>query len=179
MTQIRDFDAQDIDILAALFVQAAIHVSHAEDEDGEDDDVLEMKALAAGLREISGRESKAEIVRALAKEALARKGEWDKWGQGVFKIEPICTKAMGVFKTKASQDEARQYAAAVMEVATAVAQAYGEFGVPEDEPENALGAFMKKVFSGFKSDNEAHHPMNVTPAEESALLVISKALKNA
>lgn len=179
MTHITAFSAQEADVIAALLVQAAINVSHAEDEDGERDDELELRALESSLREISKIESRPEIIRQLAKHALDSKDKWGTWSQGVYNIEPLCVKAMTIFKVKTSKDEAREYVSAVVDVATSVAQAYGEFGIEPDAPKGALDAAVKKIFGRFGKKNEADHPMNVTPAEESCIETISKALKNA
>lgn len=179
MTQITDFQEQDAQALAALMVQAAINVSHAEDEGGEHDDKLEMRALDEALKYVAGSEKKPQIVRECAKLALDSKDKWEIWSQGVFKIEPLCIKAVTILRQFASKDEVREYDAAVLEIASAVAQAYGEFGMEEEPSKGILGAMIGKVFGGFGASDAINHPMNVSAAEDSALSIISKALKNA
>lgn len=179
MTQITEFSGQDVDIVAGLLVQASMNVSYAEDEDGERDDELETAALEASLREVIKSEARPEIIRQIAKAALDGKGKWEIWSQGVFNIEPLCVNAMRTFKAKATEVESKEYARVVVDVATAVAEAYGEFGVEDELPTGALSAAMKKIFGRFGKKDEANHPMNVSPAEESCLETISKALKNA
>lgn len=178
MTMLSDFDAADAELLSSLLVRAGMNVSYAEDEDGEADDELEMRALEACIRHVASMEGKPRVIREIAKYALDQRGSWDKWSQGVFNIEPLCAKAVQVFSALASEDETREYRAVVVEVATAVAQAYGEFG--EEEPESGFfGGMMKKVMGGFGGAKDAGHPMNISAAEDSAISRISQALKNA
>jgi len=65
-----------------------------------------------------------------------------------------------------------------LDVATSVAQAYGEFGEGADRAEGLfakIGGIVKSVVSVGADD--AAHPMNVSAAEDSAISNIAAALK--
>ena len=64
----------------------------------------------------------------------------------------------------------------LVEIATSVAQAYGEFGVEEEQDEGFFSGLMKKIAGGISDGGEANHPMNVSAAEDSAIERIKNAL---
>ena len=103
--------------------------------------------------------------------------KWDDWGNGVFNIEPLCKQASAIVSKVATKEEAKSYVKMVLEVASAVAQAYGEFGEEPDAPKGFLGKAMSRIIGGFGSAEDAGHPMNVSAAEDSAISRISDALK--
>lgn len=172
MTQLSDFSPEEIGSIVALPYRIGLHVSYAEDEDGEKDDALEMRSLEACIREIS--KNKQGLVAEIAAEVLKRKGDWERWSEGVFNIEPMCKQALLTLERKVSKDEAKAYVRMNIEVAHSVAQAYGEFG--EDAPEPGFfGKLMGTIVERMNS-NELSHPMNVSAAEESAIERIKAAL---
>lgn len=173
MTQLSDFSPEEIGSIVALPYRVGMHISFAEDEDGEQDDELEMRALEASIREIS--KNKTGLVAEIAAEVLNRKSDWEKWSEGVFNIEPMCKQAILTLESKASADEAKAYVRMNIEIAHSVAQAYGEFG--EDKPESGFfGKMMSTIVERMNSD-ESSHPMNVSAAEESAIARIKSAMK--
>ncbi len=172
MTQLSDFSPEEIGAIVALPYRVGMHVSFAEDEDGEQDDALEMRALEACIREIS--KNKTGLVAEIAAEVLQRKDDWDKWSEGVFNIEPMCKQALLTLAGKASADEAKAYVRMNIEIAHSVAQAYGEFGEEKREA-GFFGKLMGTIVERMNSD-ESSHPMNVSAAEESAIERIKSAL---
>ena len=172
MTQLSDFSSEEIGSIVALPYRVGMHVSFAEDEDGEQDDELEMRALEACIREIA--KNKAGLVAEIASEVLNRKAEWEKWSDGVFNIEPVCKQALLTLEKQATRDESKEYIRMNIEIAHAVAQAYGEFGEEKTEP-GFFGKLMGNIVERMNSD-ESSHPMNVSAAEESAIARIKSAL---
>ncbi len=179
MTQLSCFSDEDIKTIISLPYRVGINVSYADDEDGERDDEAEMRALEACISEVAKLQEGEGLVKEVATKVLDSKDDWDSWSQGVFNIEPLCEKAVLALKTHASDDEIRSYIKMIVEIATTVAQAYGEFG-EEIEPDK--GFFAKaanKIASRFAglSGDDANHPMNVSASESDAISSIIAALK--
>ena len=177
MTQLSDFSSDDAELILSLPVRVGMHVSYAEDEEGEQDDEREMQALEACIREIAKvRAEDPGVVQEIADATLNSRDRWDEWSQGVFNIEPQCEKAVLAMQSVANGRETKDYVKMVVEVATAVAQAYGEFGESHEEPEGFFGKAMAKIVGGFSEDEDSH-PMNVSAAEDTAIASITTALK--
>lgn len=179
MTSLSDFSDQDAEVIVSLPYRVGMHVSYADDEDGEGDDELEMRALEACMREVVKHQESCALTKEIASEILSSKDRWDAWAEGVFNIEPLCEKAVLALQAQADESEVKAYVKMTLEIAASVAQAYGEFG-EEAEPEKgffgkAMGALMGG-FSGMSAD-DANHPMNISAAEDSAISRISAALK--
>jgi hypothetical protein len=177
MTTLSSFTPEDADLIVSLPYRVGMHVSYSEDESGELDDTLEMKALETQLREVAEQQADG-LVKEIASATLNSKEKWEVWSQGVFNIEPLCEKAIVVLKNKADTDEIKGYVRLCLEVASGVAEAYGEFG--DDESEEGTG-FVGKIMGAVFGDKsrEANHPMNVSAAEDSAIERIGAAMKKA
>ncbi|MBI1301740.1 MAG: hypothetical protein GC137_08805 [Alphaproteobacteria bacterium] len=173
MTDISAFSEEDKDAIISLPYRVGLHVSYAEDEDGEVDDELEIGSIVAVLEHIAS--NYKGLDQQIAQAALNHKEKWESWGQGVFVIEPKCEKAVLAIKKYASESEVKSYIKMVIEVATAVAEAYGEFGQGAEKKEG-FANFIGNIFGGF-SKSDANHPMNVSAAEDTAISSISAALK--
>lgn len=179
MTQLSAFSAEEVETIVSLPYRVGIHVSYADDEDGEQDDELETRALEACLKEVVKTHEAVPLSQEIAQEVLDSKDKWDNWTQGVFNIEPQCEKAVALLKSQASESEVKDYIKMTLEVASAVAQAYGEFGEEQEPEKGFFGNVMGKIMGGFSTmgEDDTGHPMNVSPAEDSAISRISKALK--
>ena len=179
MTQLSSFSAEDAELIVSLPYRVGMHVSYADDEDGEQDDEREMRALEACVREIAKVHEGPELTKQIASELLNSKDKWSQWSEGVFNIEPLCERTILVLKAGASEDEVKDYIKVVLEVASAVAQAYGEFGEVEEPEKGFFGNAMSKIVGGFSSmsADDANHPMNISAAEDSAISCIAVALK--
>lgn len=181
MAKLSFFTEEDIEAIISLPYRVGMHVSYAEDEDGEQDDEREMRALRACLAEIARVHEGQELTKEIAAATLNAEDKWEAWSQGVFNIEPLCEKAVVALKTQAGQEEVKDFIKMTINVATSVAQAYGEFG-DASEPEKGffgkvMGGIVKTVSS--LSADDASHPMNVSAAEDSAISNIAFALKKA
>lgn len=173
MTQLSQFSPEEIEVIVSLPYRAGLHVSYAEDEDGEKDDELEMRALEACIREIV--KTQTGLTQEVADEILNRKDQWEKWSAGVFNIEPLCKTAVETVQAHASSDEVKAYIRMTLSIARAVAEAYGEFG--EEQPEQGFfGKIMGTIVERMNSD-QSSDPMNVSAAEDSAISRIASAMK--
>lgn len=90
---------------------------------------------------------------------------------------------MVILKPVASESEFKAYRTTLIEIATTVAQAHGEFNsfdAPAEE-KTGFGALVGKIVSGFSdlSKDDDNHPMNVSAAEDSAITELKQILKAA
>ena len=177
MAQLSFFTEEDVESIISLPFRAGMFVSYAEDEDGEQDDVREMQALEGCLKEIARVHEGEELTKEIAAAILNAKDKWPVWSQGVFNIEPLCEKAIVSLKTQAGKEEVKDYIKMTVEVATSVAQAYGEFGEGQDDEKGFFGKIVAAVTS--VSVDDTAHPMNVSAAEDSAIATVAAALKRA
>ena len=179
MTQLSDFSAEDAELIASLPYRVGIHVSYADDEEGEQDDEREMHALQASIAEVVKLQEGCLLTKEIAEEILSSKGRWEAWSEGVFNIEPLCEKAVLVLKTKADAGEVKAYIKITLEIAASVARAYGEFNEGPEPEKGFFGKAMSNIIGGFAnmSESDANHPMNISAAEDSAISRIAGALK--
>lgn len=175
MTALSDFPETEVELVVSLPYRVGLHVSYADDEEGEQDDELEMAALEACLKAVA--EKNDGLVKEIALKSLSMQDKWPSWGNGVFNIEPLCKQASESVARVSSKDETKAYVKMVLEVASAVAQAYGEFGEEQEEPQGFFGKAMSRIVGGFGGSDDAAHPMNISAAEDSAISRISSALK--
>jgi len=179
MSRLSAFSPEEREIIISLPYRAGLHVSYADDEGGEQDDEQEMKALEACIRELAKAHEKSPLIVEISDEILNAQDKWETWTQGVFNIEPQCKQAVAILKDKVGKDERKQYKLMVMSVASAVAQAYGEFGEDIKEPDSGFfGGVMKRIVGGMSGAPEeaANHPMNVSATEDDAIARIKAAL---
>lgn len=179
MTDFSTFTDDDQDFLAGLLYRAGIWISHAEDDEGEEDDEREMEALEAVLASVARRHAGEPFIQGVAKAALERRDRWPDWEDGVLSVLQDCPKAIALLKRAAPEKTVKAYKGAVMEIAVAVARAYGEFAGEKEAGGGLFGALVEKIVSGFSglSEGDAGHPMNVSPAENTSLSRLAAALK--
>lgn len=172
MSELSVFSPEEIDLLARVLFKVGAWVSYADDEDGEEDDALEMKALSACIRAVAKKYDGPGLVDDIARETLKRQADWEAWADESFHVLSECRQALDLLKARAAERDVKNYKAALMEVGTTVARAYGEFGECGDDDEGGVfGALLGKITSGFSglSGEDKNHPMNVSAAEDSAL----------
>ncbi len=177
MTSLSDFSPEDRDIIASLPYRVGIHVSYADDEDGERDDELEVLAMEGCLKALARHHDGESLTKEISSYILKSKDKWDAWSQGVFNITPLCEDAVKRLQVTANSSEVQDYIKSTLNIATAVAQAYGEFGEEVEEPKGFFGSVMGRIAEAVSSVDDENHPMNVSAAEESAITRIADALK--
>ena len=168
MTALSAFSKDEIGLVVSLPYKVGMWISYADDQDGEGDDAREQKTLAACLRQFARLSADKPFLSEIMQECLRREDEWAGWADESFSVLEDIKKAVPVLRQKATVDEIKALKRALMEIGTAVAQAFGEFGA-FDEAERE-GFFSKVIgrLSGL-ADSDAGHPMNVSAAEDSAL----------
>lgn len=181
MNELSGFSEDEIELVSAALYKIGVWVSHADDEDGEEDDEREMRALGSCVRAVAKKYDGPGLVDDVAREALKRQGQWEEWADYSFNALDECRKALAVMKAHGTSADVKNYKAALMEVAVTVAQAYGEFGQFDDEDEGGgFGALLGKITGGFSklSGEDKDHPMNVSAAEDSALEELRTLLRD-
>ncbi|GJL85114.1 MAG: hypothetical protein DHS20C02_08890 [Micavibrio sp.] len=181
MSELSIFSDEEITLLTSLPYKVGVWISHADDEEGEADDEREMKSLSACLKAVAKEYDGPGLVDDIARETLKREPFWMEWTDQSYNILPDCEQALVLLKEKAGLQDAKNYKSALLEIAATVAQAYGEFNgfdeVPEEE--GFFGSIVNKVVGGFSgmSKDDANHPMNISPSEDSAISQLAAALK--
>ena len=179
MSQLSFYDPEILSLLISVPYRIGIWVSHAEDEDGETDDELEITALENCIREVAKAHDQSGLVNEVGARILSERTQWEDWAGNAFLVLKDCDLVVRALKAHAPADEFKDYKAFLMEIATSVAQAYGEFGLFEEEKkEGGMAGLMKKIVGGFSglSKANANHPMNVSPAEESVIAELKALL---
>ena len=182
MTHLSEFSGEEAELLMALPYKVGMFVSHADDEDGEADDDKEMQALEESIKAVANLYEPESFIRSIIDQTLALKSEWPRWGAQSFHATSDAEKAVSLLNGKASEDDIKQFKTILVEIATTVAQAHGEFNsFDEDEQKSGFGALVGKIVSGFAdlSKEDDNHPMNVSVAEESAIEDLKQALRSA
>ncbi len=181
MTTLSSFTPEETELIVSLPYRVGMNVSFSEDEGGELDDSLELKALETKLREVLQKAPEASLIKEIAATTLESKDKWEVWSQGVLNVEPLCEKAVVTLKAKADIDEVKSYIKMCLDVAGSVAKAYGEFGDDNDleESKGIIGKIMEeisKIMPGAKKQVE-NHSMNISASEDSAIERIREALR--
>lgn len=184
MAQLQSLNETEALDVIALPYKAGLWVSHADDVDGEADDINEMKALERGIPELAKLHSDSLLVQQVASEMMRLKGEYAaKWEDECFHILKTAPQVMQTILKNFGEREAKEYRAFTMELSKMVAQAASELhafdAIEEDKKEGFFGGLIGKVVGGISSTSkdDVNHPANISPAEGSALSQLSKALK--
>jgi len=180
MASLSGFSASELELLISLPYKVGVFVSHADDADGEIDDDKEMAALEACIKAIARLHDDKPLTADIMRQSLSMKTEWPRWAAQSFHVPDEARQAVVLLQGHASETEVKNYCAALVEVATTVAQAYGEFGEFDDEDTSGgiFGGLVSKISGTLSSlsADDANHPMNVSAAEDNALAQLKSAL---
>ncbi len=176
------FSRNEKQLLVSLPYKVGMWVSYADDVDGQEDDMLEARALEACIKAVARLHDDKPFVKTVAAETLRRSEDWERWGAQAFHALSEVEAAMKLLGGHLAADQLENYKAMLMEIASVVAQASGEFD-SFDEDEGEEGGFadiVGKIIDGFKglSHGDENHPMNVSASEEAALNDLRAVLKS-
>lgn len=184
MAVLQSLDEKEALEIIALPYKAGLWVSHADDVEGEADDINEMRALDRGIPEIAKLHAESPLVQQVASEMMRLKGDYaDKWEDECFHVLKTAPNTMQKILGQFGEKEAKEFRAFTMELSKMVAQAASELHafdeIEEDKKEGFFGGLIGKVVGGISSTSkdDKNHPANISPAEGSALSQLSKALK--
>lgn len=174
MSSLSVFSHEEIEKIISLPFKVGICVSHAEDEDGDDDDEKETLALEKSIKKHANPDNGNTFIWEVAVSTLKQRDQWATWSEDTFTIEAQCEKVVQLVRARLSDADMKAYIRMVTDIATDVAQAYGEFGLPPEEPKGLMGVVKKLL--GASSDS-GPQPMNVSAAEDETINRITKALR--
>jgi hypothetical protein len=167
----------------AMPYQAAMWVSHADDVDGEADDIREMKALERGVPELAKQHEESALVRLVAMEIMRNKNHWAEWEENCFHITLHAPDIMEMVLSEYGEAEAKQYRAFILELGKMVAQAASEFDgfnpiEDEQEKESFFSGIINKITGSYAAmgQDDVGHPANISAAEKGALSELAAAL---
>ena len=181
MSSLADFSDDERALLVCLPYKVGVFVSYADDESGERDDEREMDRLEECIMAIAGLHVSKPFTAEIMRETVEMRDKWPQWAAQSWHVPDEAARAVKLLQARASETELKNYSAALMEIATTVAQAYGEFGEFDDPDEGGgiFGSILTKVtknLSVLTQDDDAH-PMNISAAEDTALSRLRAALK--
>lgn len=180
MGELDIFSEDESALLARTLYKVGVWISYAEDEEGEEDDVREMKALESCIAAVAKKYDGPGLVDDIAREVFVRRSQWDEWADGCFNALDDVKTAINVMRAHGSETDQKRFKAALVEVAQTVAMAYGEFGEFDDEDEKSgFGALLGKITGGFAklTADDKDHPMNISAAEGSAIEELKMLLR--
>jgi hypothetical protein len=181
MNDLSIFTDEEIQTLTRLPVQIGYYMSYADDEDGEDDDEREYRAMTACIRAVAKVYDGPGVVDDVARAALQSQDQWPAWEDGVFQTPKFAAHAIQIVQSKAGIQEAKNYRKAMMKIGSSVAMAYGEFSSFDEDEEPETGFFSNlaaKIVESLKeaSDEKVNSVANISAAERAALARLSDAL---
>lgn len=173
MGQLDDILPEQRDLVIALPYCAAVWVSYAEDEDGEQDDRRESAAIEKALTDYARRTEDFPFVGSVMRQTLKAKDSWPMWADRAHRVPDDCRAVVSFLEGTVSESALKNYKKAIIKIAAAAAGAYGEFG----EFENESAGFLQKisaVVGGHKKKTFDH--MNVSATESDVLQQLAEAL---
>lgn len=181
MSFLNALSAEEKEQIVSLPYLIGLSVSNADDVEGERDDKLEMRALNGCLKAVAQRYDGVSVVAEILSETIRRRADWPAWEEtgNIYNLAPAARQAAASVLRHTDKKTARDFRAAMMEIAGAVARASGEFAAFDGMDDTDQQGFLGRLLSGFGavSADEAHHPMNVSAAEDEVLSLLSEALK--
>ncbi|MBX2834888.1 MAG: hypothetical protein KTR28_07940 [Micavibrio sp.] len=164
-------------VTSALFKVGA-WMSHAEDEDGEDDDQCEIAALSAAVKGVALAYEGPGMVDDIARNVLAHQDCWQEWADYSFNALDDVRTSLKIIKLKGTEADIKAYKTALVQVAETVAEAYGEFGDHGQVDGGKLSAFLSKIKTRINGDTPQGHAMNVSAVEEEYLNQLKTLLED-
>ncbi len=167
---------EDVALLASLFARVGMYVSHCDDTDLDETSEEEEKAqMLRAFRRIE-KASKSPLIAAAANEAAHVLTVPDNDTE-----EKLSGDIRDTVQMLVDGDEAgvlSEFRKALMYVGTSVARAYKE-ELDQHEDEFLMESFMRKIttFLNQSADPREFRNQNISPAEDSALTMISEALR--
>lgn len=183
MARIDQLPPTDKELVASLPYKVGVWMGQAADEGGDRDDRLEMRALERVLEEFAKGIKVPPFVRQVCGQAIEHRARWSSWADSYMNVPAECRQAIAILKDVEgiSDRDVRFYRSALRKIAIAVAEAYGEFGMLDEEEggaEEKQGGFLDKIGEAVASFTGADDPSpeNISPAEQQALKILVEAL---
>ncbi len=167
---------EDLELIADLFYRVGIWVSHCDDTDyGERSEDLEKKQMVRAFSRIE-KISRFPFIKQAAHAALH--GRKIPHAETEERITDDIKRVVFLLKSHEDLDGLQEFKKAIMYIGTAVARAYRE-EVDHHEDEFLLQTFIDRLMGNLNKVNspEDFKNLNISPAEDNALTMISEALR--
>jgi hypothetical protein len=156
-------------------------ISQIDNTGGDEAKAKELSALSNIIHGFAHDVFGSEFVQHVMTETLARKGEWEAWGEDFDKIPSECKRAVEIMGAHIDQKEIKAYAVRLMEIAEAVALAFREYESMEkfsDKLEVYIAYWSAKLKSKIKKTplKSFDQFLSVSTMERRALTRIAGAL---
>lgn len=180
MSGLQRFLPEDQDLLVGLFYRVGHWMSDADDSDvGTESEQAEEAQMFRVLTKLSQSENVGQLCREISAEALRQKGSWGRWAGQSDSFLVDVRQAKKIVLGQSTNDEFRLFGKSLVTIATAVARAYRESEDMEAQETGFLSWISEKSshITLALSDLEAHKDLNISPAEDNALIELVEALK--
>lgn len=168
-------------ILASLPFKVGVWTSHAADEQGDQDDKKEMRALECFLDVLSQGVQVPPVIRQICLKTLEEKPLWDEWAAASMNVPAECQAGLAILAREAEEIDVKRFRMALYKIARTVAEAYGEFNMFDDNTpaSGGLSGLINRVGDAFAAlgGKDDSSPANISPAEEEALRALAAVLK--
>jgi hypothetical protein len=181
MNILNDFLPEHRSLIVALPYRVGLWISQVDNTGGDEAKAKELGALSNIIHGFAHDVFGSEFVQHVMTETLARKGEWEAWGEDFERIPKECAQAVEIMKAHVDQKEIKAYAARLMEIAEAVALAFREYENMEkfsDKLEVYIAYWRAKLKSTIKKRplKSFDQFLSVSAMERRALMRIAGAL---
>jgi hypothetical protein len=162
-------------LVVSLPYRAGLWVSRSDDAGGaaaEDEELRTLHSLIAGFAEsVFG----SELVQHIMGDLLARRSEWPGWASDLDIIPEQCRMVIDILRHHVDAKEVKAYVLRLMEIAEAVAMAYGE-----EKPVGGLAELFAPFLNLFKGGGSVNpRYANISRKERRILEQLNLALRNA
>lgn len=175
-----NYTEEERELLISLPYRVGFWMHEADDAAGDEDDRKEMEAIDRSLRSMVGLYQSVPLIPQICRETLSRNDSWPAWQEQSLDILPECERVKTLLRAKATKKELMTYCTMLKAIATAVAQAAGEYDVIEYRHEGnnfferLIGRLMGTISSTRREEELA---ANISASEDAALMKLSAALK--
>ena len=182
MVDLGVFPFEEKDLLVSLPYRVGAWISSVDDEGDDKADDQEVVAIKKVIQVTGKRHVDDTAIDDIARECLMAEGMFDTWSRQTSSILSDAKVAVELLRGRVSSKEAEDYGVFLMEIGTSVAKAFREEGYGWDDEKTSAFDFSNisdKVsgFLGKVAPSSKHGEMNVSPAEDSALTDLAKAVR--
>ena len=180
MSELQRFLPADQDLLVSLFYRVGRWMSQVDDTDvGETSEKAEEAQMFKVLTKLSQSSNVGDLCQEICAEALRQKGSWARWAGQMDTLIDDVGRGKKIILGEGTDEEFRLFGKSLVTIATSVARAYRESTDMESQEIGFLSWLTEKSshVSLALSDREAHKDLNISPAEDNALIELVQALK--
>lgn len=180
MSELGRFLPEDQDLLVGLFYRIGRWMSAVDDSDtGDESETLEEKQMLRILGMLSTSAKAGALCNDIASEALRHKGSWARWDKMHDSVIDDVKRAKVIVFDHGTPAEFQLFGKSLVTIATSVARAYRESTDLDGQELGFLSWLTEKSahINLAMSDREGYKDLNISPAEDNALIELTAVLK--